>query len=157
MFSVLLQSCLRCFLHFPWLFNFPGSLHHLTHQLSNLLSPPPLPVNHFTHSSTLSPPILNQRRAFFFLESWRFSSLSSAGSWWRLCETRCWKWCRWRGWRHCWGIPARWRRCIVRVRYSSSCSGPSARGSGRKAASRWWTHLGDRDRKWIRGGVFAGF
>ena len=51
------------------------------------------------------------------------AALSSAGSWGKLCETRCWRWCRWRGWRRCWGIPARWQRCTETGRYSSSAVG----------------------------------
>lgn len=70
-------------------------------------------------------------------------ALSSVGSWWRPCETRCWRWCRWRGWQRCSGSPARWRRCTVRARCSSCDSGPSARGWGRREASKWWTRLGE--------------
>lgn len=139
-------------------FNFTRWLNHFTHQLPNLLSPLPFPVYQkcprLLHLYSLSH-LWSQTNIRSFSCSWQLMllispALSSAGSWWRLCETRCWKWCRWQGSRRCWGIPARWRRCTVKARYSSCCSGPSARGSGRKVASRWWTHLGNRDRKWIR-------
>lgn len=108
----------------------PSSPQHQIASESFIFTPPP-------------PHLISKTRFLFHFDRWYLPSAwtSSAGSWWRLCGTRCWKWCRWQGWRRCWDTRARWRRCTVTARCSSSCSGPSARGSGRTAASRWWTHL----------------